>query len=116
MSSNPTNQQLPITIKFTGEATYLLTADHPASSYGQPVLIDENGQDYGPEDIAYVVDPDFFGDRSERTASKIVANWCRSHMPDAYAYIDPAILRFAGLDETKTGMEEIAKIPLEDKN
>ena len=31
----------------TGEAVYRLTTDHSASSYGIPVLVDEQGEAYG---------------------------------------------------------------------
>lgn len=36
-----------------------MTTDHPASSYGQPVIVGENGAAYGPGDI---YDGDWSGD------------------------------------------------------
>jgi len=30
---------------------WMLTTEHPASSYGQPVLIDEDGEPVGPGDM-----------------------------------------------------------------
>ena len=30
---------------------FVLTTEHPASSYGQPVLIDEENEPYGPGDL-----------------------------------------------------------------
>lgn len=76
---------------------YRLTTNHPASSYNQPVLVDKNDRAYGPADVVETVDPDLFGGRSERTASMIVANWCKSHMPDDYRQIDQSIITFAHL-------------------
>ncbi|MEK8128635.1 AsnC family protein [Paenibacillus filicis] len=32
-------------------AGWRLTTDHPASSYGQPVLVDPDGRSYGPDDV-----------------------------------------------------------------
>jgi len=36
---------------------YHLTTDHAASSYGQPVLVDNNGNAYGPDDICPTGEP-----------------------------------------------------------
>jgi len=76
---------------------YRLTTIHPASSYNQPVLVDAYNIAYGPADVVEVNNPDIFGERTERTAAMIVAHWCKSHMPDDYAQIDPSIMRFAQL-------------------
>lgn len=75
--------------------SYKLTTAHPASSYGQPVLVDSDNNAYGQDDVVQVIDPDIFGERTLRTASMIVNHYCKSHMPVEYVVIDPAIRRFA---------------------
>ena len=35
----------------TAPKTYSMTTDHPASSYGQPVLLDDSGNPHGPADV-----------------------------------------------------------------
>ena len=76
---------------------YVLTTEHPASSYGQPVLVDSSGQAYGPDDAIEPAFTDIFGETCTPTARMLVANWARSYMPEEYVALDKAILRFAGL-------------------
>lgn len=116
MSETHKEKPLPTTIIDQAGNTYLLTVDHPDSSYGQPVLVDQNDKAYRPIDVVEVINPDLFGERCQRTASMIVANWCRSHMPDDFVHIDAKTLVFCGLTNTKTAIEKIAEIPLEGKN
>lgn len=76
---------------------YTLTTDHPASSYGQPVLVDQNNNAYGSADIVTHVPKDVFGESANITAGMIVARWCTSHLQECYEVLDPKILRFAGI-------------------
>jgi hypothetical protein len=52
--------------------TYRLTTNHAASSYGQPVLVDEAGTAYGPNDILPTGEgAAFFVARMERGGSRL---------------------------------------------
>ena len=68
-----------MTVRFGG-ATYCLTTEHAASSYGVPVLVDEDGIAYGPADIVTTLaavparwEPDWFGDDGSAPARVITA-------------------------------------------
>jgi hypothetical protein len=53
--------------------TYRLTTNHAASSYGQPVLVDEAGTAYGPNDILPTGEGAvFFVARMERGGSRLM--------------------------------------------
>ena len=68
-----------MTVQFCG-ATYCLTTEHAASSYGVPVLVDEDGIAYGPADIVTTLaavpaqwEADWFGDDGSAPARVITA-------------------------------------------
>ena len=72
--------------------TYTLTTNHSASSYGQPVLVDETGRAFGPADI--VVPESGKGFFAATTAADVVraayGNWADGHAEDAAMDIDRA--------------------------
>ena len=73
------------------EKTYRLTR-----SKGGLILVDaDTGVEYGPDDVTQIIDKDIFGERVEITASTVVSNWAKNHMPAEYRKLDSDIKRFA---------------------
>ena len=63
-----------------GGKTYTLTDEHPASSYGQPVLVDQSGKAYGPyELVGHAVD---FGVLAISSTARAVAGYIRDDQPN----------------------------------
>jgi hypothetical protein len=52
---------------------YHLTTDHPASSYGRPVLIDNKGNVIGLSDIVEHAEPSLFAPWSEDITGEMIA-------------------------------------------
>lgn len=75
-------ERTPGAIYPPAESRWYLTDEHPRSSYGIPVLSnndDDGYRGYGPADVVVVPDPkaiDFFGDKARPlTAAEIVEMW-----------------------------------------
>lgn len=60
-----------ITITYAGRR-FRLTCDHPMSSYGRPVLVDENGKAYGEADVVIPSEPALVGTYEPVTGAAIV--------------------------------------------
>ena len=90
--------------------TYTLTTDHSASSYGQPVLVDETGRAFGPADIVVPGTKDgFFQSTTAADAVRSAyGNWADGRPEDAVADIAKAHEGLGTLD--KMTADELAMV------
>jgi hypothetical protein len=78
---------------------FRLTDEHPASSYGQPVLVNDAGEAFGAADIAMILDSNMFGDRELIGATRIVNRWLAAHPETTQSPELDAARRFVSLAE-----------------
>jgi hypothetical protein len=73
-------------MEFKINEVYSLTNEHPASHYGIPVVVNQNGNAYGPADILPVPNKfkSVFGKQNiaTNTCARFIVSWCEEYTKD----------------------------------